>query len=132
MSMDERRLRYFLAIVEEGSVTAAAARPHVAQPSLSQSLRGIERELGTELFDRVGRGLQLTSAGHALIGPARQALLALDAARSAGREIAAALAGELAIAARATLAADPLAEMVGRFRQAHPGVTVEIEEAESA
>jgi DNA-binding transcriptional LysR family regulator len=129
--MDERRLRYFLAIVEEGSVTAAAERLHVAQPSLSQSLRSIEQELGAELFHRVGRGLQLTSAGRALIGPARQALLAIDAARSAVRETAELLAGELAIAALATLAADPLAELVGRFRQAHPGVTVEIGEAES-
>jgi DNA-binding transcriptional LysR family regulator len=129
--MDDRRLRYFLAIVEEGSVTAAAERLHVAQPSLSQSLRSIERELGAELFHRVGRGLRLTSAGRALIGPARQALLAIDAARSAVREIGAVLAGELAIAALATLAADPLAELVGSFRQAHPGVTVQIGEAES-
>jgi len=129
--MDERRLRYFLAIVEEGSVTAAAARLHVAQPSLSQSLRGIERELGAELFHRVGRGLQLTSAGQALIGPARQALLAIDAARSAVHEISELLAGELSIAALATLAADPLGDLVGRFRAAHPGVTVAIQEAES-
>jgi len=129
--MDERRLSYFLAIVEAGSVTAAAARLHVAQPSLSQALRALERELGATLFDRVGRGLQLTSAGRALIGPARQALLALDAARDAVTEIADVLAGELSIAALATLAADPLAELVGRFRVAHPGVTVQIGEAES-
>jgi DNA-binding transcriptional LysR family regulator len=129
--MDERRLRYFLAIVEDGSVTAAAERLHVAQPSLSQSLRSIERELGAELFHRVGRGLRLTSAGRALIGPARQALLALEAARSAVREIGDVLAGELGIATLATLAADPLAELVGRFHQAHSGVTVQIGEAES-
>ena len=129
--MDERRLGYFLAIVEAGGVTAAGTRLHVAQPSLSQALRGLERELGATLFDRVGRGLQLTSAGRALIGPARQALLALDAARDAVHEIADVLAGELSIAALATLAADPLAELVGRFRVAHPGVTVQIGEAES-
>jgi DNA-binding transcriptional LysR family regulator len=129
--MDERRLRYFLAIVDHGSVTAAAERLHVAQPSLSQSLRSIERELGAELFHRVGRGLRLTSAGRALIGPARQALLAIEAARSAVREISQVLAGELRIAALATLTADPLAELVGRFHTAHPGVTVEIGEAES-
>ena len=129
--MDERRLSYFLAIVEAGGVTAAATRLHVAQPSLSQALRSLERELGATLFDRVGRGLQLTSAGRALIGPARQALLAIDAARDAVREIADVLAGELSIAALATLAADPLAELVGRFRVAHPGVTVQIAEAES-
>src|SRR5579871_6427760 len=131
LPMDERRLRYFLAIVEAGGVTAAAERLHVAQPSLSQALRSLERELGAELFDRVGRGLQLTAAGRALIGPARQALLAIDGTRSAVREIAELLAGELAIAALATLAADPLGDLVGRFRVAHPGVTVEIAVAES-
>ena len=129
--MDERRLRAFLAIVEEGGVTAAASRLHVAQPSLSASLSSVERELGARLFDRVGRGLALTAAGRALVGPARQALLAIDAARSAVREIAEVLAGELRIVALATLAADPLPVLVGAFRRAHPGVTVEIREAES-
>jgi DNA-binding transcriptional LysR family regulator len=129
--MDERRLRCFVTIVEEGSVTAAAARLHVAQPSLSQSLRSLERELGAELFRRVGRGLQITSAGHALIGPARQALLAIDATRTAVREIVDVLAGDLEIAALATLAADPLAALIGRFRHAYPGVTVRVHEAES-
>src|ERR1700731_2019047 len=124
--IDERRLRYFLAIVEDGTLTAAAARLHVAQPSLSQALRAFERELGAELFGRVGRGLALTSAGRALIGPARQALLAMEAARDAVGEVSALLAGELTIAALATLAADPLAAMIGRFRIAHPAVTVAI------
>ena len=54
--MDEKRLRYFLAVVEDGSVTRAATRLHVAQPSLSQTLRALEGELGVELFHRVGRG----------------------------------------------------------------------------
>jgi len=87
MPIDERRLRYFLAIVDEGGVTAPAVALHVAQPSLSQALRSLERELGAELFVRVGRGLALTSAGRALIGPARQVLLTIEAARAAVGEI---------------------------------------------
>jgi DNA-binding transcriptional LysR family regulator len=84
--MDDRRLRYFLTVVEEGSVTSAARRLHVAQPSLSQALRALESELGAELFHRVGRGLRLSAAGEALIGPARQALRAITkrATRSPG------------------------------------------------
>ena len=70
--MDERRLRYFLTVVDEGSVTRAAERLHVAQPSLSQALRAFERELGVQLFHRVGRGLRLSAAGEAFVGPARQ------------------------------------------------------------
>jgi len=130
--MDERRLRYFLAIVEDGTLTAAAARLHVAQPSLSQALRAFERELDAELFHRVGRGLALTDAGRALIGPARQALLALDDARGAVREVSELRAGTLEIAALATLAADPLAELAGAFRRAHPLLTVRIAVAESS
>ena len=130
--MDERRLRYFLAIVEDGTLTAAAARLHVAQPSLSQAIHAFEDELGAELFQRVGRGLALTDAGRALIGPARQALLALDDARGAVREVSELRAGTLEIAALATLAADPLADLAGEFRRAHPALTVRIAVAESS
>lgn len=130
--MDERRLQYFLAIVEEGGVTRAARRLHVAQPSLSQALGALERELGVALFDRAGRGLRLSAAGRALIGPARQALRSIEAARNAVGEVSQLLAGTLAIAALPTLAVDPLAELVGRFKSEHPGVLVRVSEAESA
>ncbi len=130
--MDERRLRYFLAIVDDGGVTRAAARLHVAQPSLSQSLRGLEAELGVALFDRVGRGLRLSAAGQALVGPARETLGAMDAARGAVAEVVQLLAGTLQIAALTTLAVDPLAGLIGRFRRAHPGVAVSVHEPESA
>lgn len=130
--MDEKRLAYFLAIVDEGGLTKAARAQHVAQPSLSQSLGALERELGAQLFDRAGRGLRLTAAGHALIGPARQALRSIAEVRSAVGEVSALLAGTLEIAALPTLAVDPLADLVGRFRVEHPGVAVSMREAESA
>jgi DNA-binding transcriptional LysR family regulator len=129
--MDEKRLRYFLAVVEDGSVTRAATRLHVAQPSLSQTLRALEGELGVELFHRVGRGLRLSAAGHALVGPAREVLSAIDAARGAVGEVAEVLAGTLEIAALATLAVDPLAALIGRFRRAYPGVAVRVQEPPS-
>ena len=130
--MDERRLRYFLAVVEEGGVTRAASRMHIAQPSLSQSLRALEQELGIELFVRAGRGLRLSAAGEALVGPARQTLRMMEAARAAVGEVAALASGTLQIAALATLAVDPLSELIGRFRRAHPGVVVRVREPESA
>jgi LysR family transcriptional regulator, carnitine catabolism transcriptional activator len=130
--MDERRLRYFLAVVEEQSVTRAAARLHVAQPSLSQALRAFEDELGVQLFDRVGRGLRLSAAGEALIGPGRQALRAMDEGREAIAGVLGLRSGTLDIAALATLAVDPLAALVGRFRALHPGVAVRMLEPETA
>ncbi len=129
--MDEKRLRYFLAVVEEGGVTRAASRLHVAQPSLSQTLRALEGELGVELFHRVGRGLELSAAGQALVGPAREVLSAIDVARGAVSEVAEVLAGTLQIAALATLAVDPLAALIGRFRREYPGVVVRVQEPAS-
>jgi DNA-binding transcriptional LysR family regulator len=129
--MDERRLRYFLAVVEEQSVTRAAHRLHVAQPSLSQMLRALEGELGVDLFHRAGRGLRLSAAGQALVGPAREVLSAIDAARGAVGEVAEVLAGTLEIAALATLAVDPLAALIGRFRREYPGVMVRVREPNS-
>lgn len=130
--MDERRLRYFLAVVEEGSVTRAARRLRVAQPSLSQALRAFESELGVPLFHRVGRGLRLSSAGEALVGPARQIQRAIDEARHVITGVLELQTGTLEIAALATLAVDPMAELIGRFRARHPGVEVRVLEPESA
>ncbi|MDG4825647.1 LysR family transcriptional regulator [Asanoa sp. WMMD1127] len=81
--MDFRRLAYFVAVVEHGGVSAAAAALHVAQPSLSQSIRALERELGVALFERRHRGLTLTADGKALLDPARRVLDDLAAARAA-------------------------------------------------
>ena len=130
--MDDRRLRYFLAIVDEGSVTRAAERLRVAQPSLSQAVRAFEQELGVELFHRVGRGLRLSAAGQALTGPARQILRAMDDARNAISGVVELRAGTLEIAALATLAVDPMAKLIGRFRELHPGLRVTVLEPESA
>ena len=69
--MDLRQLEYVIAVVDEGGFTRAARSVHVSQPALSQAVRSLERELGVELFNRSGRTVALTSAGEALLGPAR-------------------------------------------------------------
>lgn len=130
--MDERRLKYFLAVVDEGSVTRAARRLRVAQPSLSQALRAFESELGVQLFHRVGRGLRLSTAGEALIGPARQIQRTIDEAHNAIAGVIELRTGTLEIAALATLAVDPMAGLIGRFRARHPGVEVRVLEPETA
>ena len=61
--MELRQLEYFLAVVEHGTLTKAAAALHLAQPSLSQMIKTLERDLGTQLFHRVGRRLVLSPAG---------------------------------------------------------------------
>ncbi len=130
--MDERRLRHFLAVVEEGGITRAAGRLHIAQPSLSQSLRLLEAELGAQLFIRVGRRVRLSATGEKFVGPARQALRSINEARDVIAEVAELRAGTLEIAALATLTVDPMATLVGRFRESHPGIQVRIAEPPSA
>jgi LysR family carnitine catabolism transcriptional activator len=130
--MDERRLRYFIAVVEDGGVTRAANRLRIAQPSLSQALRALEAELGAALFDRAGRGVRLTAAGRQLVGPARQVLRAIDEARDAVAGVSELRAGTLEVATLPTLAVDPMAVLIGRFRERYPGVRVHMHEAESA
>jgi DNA-binding transcriptional LysR family regulator len=130
--MDERRLRSYLAVIDEGGITRAAARLHVAQPSLSQTLRSLEAELGVELFHRAGRGVRPSAAGEALVGPARRVLRAIDEARNAVAGVVELRTGTLEIAALATLAVDPMAVLIGRFRERYPGVEVRVEEPDSA
>lgn len=88
--MELRHLRYFVAVAEEGSVTMAAEkRLHTSQPSLSRQLRDLELEVGTQLFARGARGIELTPAGRAFLDHARlalgQAAEAVQAARRAAR-----------------------------------------------
>jgi DNA-binding transcriptional LysR family regulator len=130
--MDERRLRYFLAVAEEGGVTRAAKRLRIAQPSLSQALRAFESELGVVLFHRVGRGVRLSSAGEQLVGPARQVLRAMDDARNAISGVVELRLGKLELATLATLAVDPMAGLIGRFRDRYPGIEVDVYEPETA
>jgi DNA-binding transcriptional LysR family regulator len=126
--VDLRQLEYFLAVVEHGGVHRAAAALHVAQPSLSQSLRRLERDLQTDLFHRVGRGLVLAPAGEALVGPARQMLRTLGSAYDAVREVRDLEAGRIDVASLADLSADPAAIWVAQFRVVNPRVSARIEE----
>src|SRR5918996_6113957 len=80
-TMDVRQLRQFLAVVDHGTVHRAAEHLFVAQPSVTQTIRRLESELGTELFIRRGRGLVLSPSGAALVEPAREVVRALDVAR---------------------------------------------------
>jgi DNA-binding transcriptional LysR family regulator len=130
--MDERRLAYFLAVVDEGGVTRAARKLHIAQPSLSQALKTLEAELGLPLFHRAGRTVRLSAGGEALVGPARQVLRSIDEARGAIAGVRELQTGTLELAALATLAVDPMAPLVGRFRALHPGVRVRMLEPDNA
>ena len=122
--MDLRRLRLFVAVAEHRGFTAAASAEHVAQPAVSLAVRELEQELGAPLFNRTRTGATLTGAGEALLGPARQALRAVEHGAEAVAAVTGLVAGHLDLACLPTLAADPVSELVGRFRREHPGVAV--------
>jgi DNA-binding transcriptional LysR family regulator len=122
LGVELRQFEHFLAVVEEGSFTRAAARVFMVQSSLSASLLALERELGTELFIRGRRGTELTDAGQALIAPARAALEHADRARDAVAEVRGLLRGSVRIAALGVPRGIDLVEPIARFRKEHPGV----------
>jgi len=87
--MELRHLRYFVAVVEEGSLTTAAERRlHTSQPSLSRQIRDLEDEVGADLLSRSVHGVELTAAGKAFLDHARLALMQADAAVEAARRAA--------------------------------------------
>jgi len=124
--MDLRQLRYALAVVDEGTFTAAAAACHVAQPSLSQAVAALERELGVALFERLGRRVELTAAGAAFVPAAREALRAVANIVADVGAVIGLVAGHLDLVALPTLAVDPVTPLVGAFRREHPGVVVRL------
>src|SRR6202035_2948495 len=84
MPFKRGQLLYFVTVAEEGQITRAAARLHVAQPALSQAIAQLEEELGIELLERHPRGVTLTAAGEAFLPKARAAVAAdADAALAA-------------------------------------------------
>lgn len=128
--MDLRQVGYVLAVVDEGGFTRGARAAHVAQPSLSQAVKALERELGVELFQRAGRQVRLTAAGVAFVDAARAVVRDVATLRAAVEAVQGVIAGTLDVVALPTLAVDPLAGIIGRYRRAFPGVTVKVAQPE--
>ena len=127
--MDLRKVQYALAVVDHGGFTAGARAMHVAQPSLSQAVRQLERELGAPLFRRAGRSVELTDAGRSFVGPARRMLREADNVVASVGEHAELQTGSVEVVALPTLVASPLTPAVATFRARHPGVVVRVLDA---
>jgi LysR family transcriptional regulator, hydrogen peroxide-inducible genes activator len=126
--MEIHQLEYLVALAEEGSFTKAAERVFVAQPSLSQQIAKLEREIGQPLFDRLPRGVVPTEAGHRLLEHARRILVELrDAKRRAG-ELRDRVAGRLTVAAIPTIAPFVLPGLVKRYSERYPDVELAVVE----
>jgi DNA-binding transcriptional LysR family regulator len=128
--MELRHLRYFVAVAEEQSFTRAAERLWIAQPGLSQQIRGLERELGVKLFERLHRGVALTDAGELLLPTARRALSAADEVLATGRDAGAGLAGQLRVGISTHARWDLAPLVLEAFRAQRPGVELSVVEAQ--
>ena len=128
--MDLRQLEYVVAVSDHGTFTRAAAAVHVSQPSLSHGIRTLENELGVELFLRLGRTIAITAAGRQVIDAARRVVRDMADLAAAAAAVTALETGTLHLVCLPTLAADPLAELIGRFRTNHPGIAVHVHEPE--
>lgn len=124
--MDARLLSYFLAVVDHGGFSKAAEVIHVSQPSLSQAIKQLERDLGVSLFHRVGRGAELSEPGRHLVGPARQVLRELALARSAVLSTRELEQGKVDITAMPSPGIEPLTTLTTRFNRHHPGMTISV------
>jgi DNA-binding transcriptional LysR family regulator len=127
-----RTLESLVAVVEQGSLTKAAAVLHMSQPALSHQIAAIERELGTAVIERLGRGIRPTAAGLATAAEARVALAAADRAVLAGRRAAAGAGGRIRIASAETMTAWLLAPVLRSWRRRFPDVELDLKEYTSA
>jgi DNA-binding transcriptional LysR family regulator len=125
--MDIRSLRYFVAVAEHGGFSRAADIVGVVQSAISHRIQDLEQEVGTKLFDRVGRSVRLTEAGTVLLADARGILRAIEAAKDNLRQLTAGARGRLRIgfqsaACRRRIVSESLIE----FRTACPDVELEL------
>ena len=125
-AFDWTLMRSFLAVIERGSLLAAARHLGVSQPTLGRHVAELERQLGVALFERTGRGLVATSAARAI---ADQARAMADSAEAIGRVLtgqSTQLAGSVRITASQTVAVHLLPLVLARFRERETGIAIEI------
>ncbi|MGM0877328.1 MAG: LysR family transcriptional regulator [Bacillota bacterium] len=127
--MDIRKLAYFLAIAEEGNITKAAERLHIAQPPLSHQLKLLEEELGIILLDRNTRKIQITDAGRLLQNRAKQIIELVDRTRKELKDLKEGLQGTLSIGTISSVGEMLLPDKIQNFHRNYPGVDFRIKES---
>lgn len=125
--MEMHQLRYFVAVAETGNFTRAAERSNVSQPSLSQQIINLEKEVGHKLFHRLGRKAVLTEAGTAFLERARRILFEVEnAARELGDHPA--LGRRITVGAVQTIMPYLIAPVIVKCRKSHPNLTIDARE----
>ncbi|WP_030378483.1 MULTISPECIES: LysR family transcriptional regulator [unclassified Streptomyces] len=129
--MQFQQLQYFVAVAEARHFTRAADLVHVAQPSLSQQIKALERELGADLFLRARGNITLTDAGEALLPLARRILADAETARHEVQELVQLRAGRVRLGATPSVCTGLLPDVLRAFHDRYPGIRLLIEEGGS-
>jgi DNA-binding transcriptional LysR family regulator len=125
--MNDRQMRYFIAVAEQLSFSGAARLLNVSQPPLSMQIKALERELGTALLIRTRRRVELTEAGRLFLDSARRAVRQMDDAAALVRQSAEGKAGVLRLGFTSSVPLSSVfARMMRRFRSSHPRVEIEL------
>ena len=119
-----RHIQTFIAVAEQGSVSKAALRLHIAQPALSRQINDFEAELGLPLFERIHRRLILTGAGERLLADCRAILNAVDSLSTRAQALSGSDAGVLNVAA--TMLDEVFATFLHRYAERFPNVQVRL------
>ncbi len=130
--MELRQLRYFVAVVDNGTISAAAKTLGVRQPTVSNHIRRLEDRIGTNLFERGSRGMRLTFEGRNLSRTARRIVEEVDHALNHAERVAQVEVGMLSLGFYTSLSSGPLRETLKAFRSSAPDVMVELHEGSPA
>ncbi|HEY8074573.1 MAG TPA: LysR family transcriptional regulator [Labilithrix sp.] len=130
--MDLRDLRYFAAIADSGSMTAAAKALHVSQPTLTVAMQNLEQELGSQLLVRDRSGVKLTSTGDELLRHAQEVFVLLERASQRIKGLESEDQGTFVIGCHESLGAYFLPELMARFLRDHPTIELLIANDTSA
>jgi DNA-binding transcriptional LysR family regulator len=124
--MTLEQLRIFVAVADRRHVTRAAAELGITQSAASAAIAALEARYGAKLFDRVGRGIDLTETGRLFLPQARSVLDSVAVARSVLEDRASEATGTVAVAASQTIASYWLPRRLSAFRFTHPGVRLDV------
>jgi DNA-binding transcriptional LysR family regulator len=125
--MELRHLRYFVAVAEERHMTRAAARLGLQQPPLSQQIHMLEKELGTKLFTRLPRGVELTPAGEGFLEEARTVLSGVERAAARARAAAMGQRGRISIGLTTSASLHPgVTRTLRAYADSHPAVSLDL------
>ncbi len=125
--MDIQNLRAFLLVAEHTSFSVAAGELHLTQPAVSKRIAALEQQMGTALFDRIGRRVSLTEAGHALIPHARAISQNLSRAQQSIRDHSGVVGGRLRLGTSHHRGLHRLPSVLRRFTEAYPAVKLDID-----